>query len=84
MNTLSPALTYADGIGKIRHENGVIKIDLVSIDDHYVSPGTPPQKIQKTVGTLVMSLTGFEQAFKTMSEMEASLKAAKTESVKEN
>lgn len=79
MNSISPPSIYADGIGKIRHENGVVKIDLVSIDDHYVSPGAPPQKIQKAISTIIMSLTGFEQAFKTMRDMETRLMAAKTD-----
>ncbi len=77
MTKALPLPVYADGIGKIRHENGVVKIDLVSIDDHYISPGAPPQKIQNTIGTIVFSSIGFAQAFKTMSEMAASLEAAK-------
>ncbi len=67
---------YADGIGKIRHENGVIKVDLVSIDDHYISPGAQPQKVQHTLGTIVFSPAGFSQALKTMTDMAATLEKA--------
>lgn len=65
---------YADGIGKIRLENGVVKIDLVSLTDHYPSPGAAAQKVPAVTATIVLSPSGFAQALSTMQDMAKSMK----------
>lgn len=81
-NTQVPIL-YADGIGKIRLENGVVKIDLVTLDDHYVNPGSAPQKAQNVSTSLVLSIQGFRQSLATMQEMEQSMETSKKPRTKE-
>ncbi|MFT6557684.1 hypothetical protein [Sneathiella sp.] len=74
MTTSENKSLYADGIGKIRSENGVIKIDLVMINDHPSKEGEQSRKIPETISTLVFSPEGFKQATKTMRKMRKSLK----------
>jgi len=73
MNNQSHPTLYADGMGKISYENGVVKIDFVTLQDHYAGSGSSRQKIPVTSATMVLSPTGFDQALKTMKNMAASI-----------
>jgi len=73
MTGLNHPIIYADGMSKISHENGVVKIDFVTLQDHYSGPGTKVQKVPTTTATMVLSPAGFQQALKTMQDMAASL-----------
>ena len=69
MNTLSAPILYADGIGKVISENGVIKINFVTMQDHYTGTGSKPQKVPVTTATIVLSPAGFQQAYTTLQNM---------------
>jgi len=73
MTNLPHPTIYADGMGKVRYENGVVKIDFVTLQDHYAAAGASCQKIPVTTATMVLSPTGFEQALQTMQNMAASM-----------
>ena len=64
---------YADGIGKISHENGVVKIDFVTLQDQYVNANTKPQRVPVIIETMILSPAGFQQTLRTMQDMALSL-----------
>ena len=73
MANLTHPTIYADGMGKISYENGVVKIDFVTLQDHYAAAGGSCQKIPVTTVTMVLSPAGFEQALQTMQNMATSM-----------
>ena len=77
MTSQMPVYQYIDGIGRIRFENGVIKIELVVMREERIGTSTKIQQVPTTETTLVLSKEGFSQAHDTMQKMAKSLEADK-------
>lgn len=82
MTIQSHPTIYADGMGKISYENGVVKIDFVALQDHYAAAGASCQKVPVTTATMVLSPAGFEQALKTMQNMASSIEKERQTNIK--